>query len=360
MDTMDLPMDLPQPALLDFSNLDDIDVGMFELENFFQCPNAAVDCHVNVPPGTNEFEGEADLCEPELWTLQTKIITHPLYQRLVKANFERLKLGQAEEAKAGIDLQEERYWKSLEANVRFMPEAGAEVDEELDAFMLEYCSTVETQCGEMQSLLKKTSKDLDFYEQRLQSLMIKPVTTHTSTPSQSMSAVESSGCEVDQDQRKRNRDGGESVQAASDHASLLTPEIEDKETAKGFREEYDTIQEINRVHGQEILTLKRKFVTRKKPEKLPAEAVAIFRDWWSRNIVWPYPTDEERKELAKASGLQLPQVNNWYINMRKRHWLRQFPRHSLKHPQDSDEAHASLIKIYGTIDQALETMNLEM
>ena len=34
--------------------------------------------------------------------------------------------------------------------------------------------------------------------------------------------------------------------------------------------------------------------------------------------------DAQKKEMAEATGLSQTQINNWYINQRKRHWNRFF------------------------------------
>ncbi|KAI6681318.1 hypothetical protein NL676_035199 [Syzygium grande] len=35
---------------------------------------------------------------------------------------------------------------------------------------------------------------------------------------------------------------------------------------------------------------------------------------------WPYPTEEDKVKLVQETGLQLKQINNWFINQRKRNW----------------------------------------
>ena len=38
--------------------------------------------------------------------------------------------------------------------------------------------------------------------------------------------------------------------------------------------------------------------------------------------MWPYPSDETKSELIAKTNLDATQVNNWFINFRKRHWIK--------------------------------------
>ncbi|CAG0913629.1 unnamed protein product [Notodromas monacha] len=51
---------------------------------------------------------------------------------------------------------------------------------------------------------------------------------------------------------------------------------------------------------------------------LPRGAVITLKKWLFDHIVHPYPTEEEKKILASETNLTLLQVNNWFINARRR------------------------------------------
>ncbi|KAL0476566.1 PKNOX2 [Acrasis kona] len=53
---------------------------------------------------------------------------------------------------------------------------------------------------------------------------------------------------------------------------------------------------------------------------LPKHAVEILKQWLFDHFQRPYPTDEEKNELASTTKLNLTQVNNWFINARRRIW----------------------------------------
>ncbi|KAM1561865.1 hypothetical protein FF1_004799 [Malus domestica] len=67
-------------------------------------------------------------------------------------------------------------------------------------------------------------------------------------------------------------------------------------------------------------TLKQEFMKKKKNGKLPKEAWHQLLDWWCRHYKSPYPLEAQKLALAESTGLELKQINNWFINQRKRHW----------------------------------------
>uniref|UniRef100_A0A914HEC2 Homeobox protein unc-62 n=1 Tax=Globodera rostochiensis TaxID=31243 RepID=A0A914HEC2_GLORO len=57
---------------------------------------------------------------------------------------------------------------------------------------------------------------------------------------------------------------------------------------------------------------------KKVPKVFSKEAISKFRAWLFNNITHPYPTEEQKKQLANETGLTILQVNNWFINARRR------------------------------------------
>lgn len=51
---------------------------------------------------------------------------------------------------------------------------------------------------------------------------------------------------------------------------------------------------------------------------LPRKATAVLRSWLFQHLVHPYPTEDEKRQLATQTKLTLLQVNNWFINARRR------------------------------------------
>ncbi|CAF0919610.1 unnamed protein product [Adineta steineri] len=51
---------------------------------------------------------------------------------------------------------------------------------------------------------------------------------------------------------------------------------------------------------------------------LPKSATSIMRSWLFQHIVHPYPTEDEKRAISQKTNLSLLQVNNWFINARRR------------------------------------------
>ncbi|XP_033223664.1 homeobox protein Meis1-like isoform X1 [Belonocnema kinseyi] len=57
---------------------------------------------------------------------------------------------------------------------------------------------------------------------------------------------------------------------------------------------------------------------RQKRGVLPKQATNIMRAWLFQHLVHPYPTEDEKRQIAGETNLTLLQVNNWFINARRR------------------------------------------
>ncbi|GLI68187.1 hypothetical protein VaNZ11_012531, partial [Volvox africanus] len=96
---------------------------------------------------------------------------------------------------------------------------------------------------------------------------------------------------------------------------------------------------LKRKYSAEVQKLQEEFAKRKKVGKLPQTAVTILKQWWATNLAWPYPTDDIKKQLCSATGLNHTQISNWFINQRKRHWVKLF---NGKQPSCREEAETIL------------------
>ncbi|XP_064937299.1 homeobox protein knotted-1-like 6 [Musa acuminata AAA Group] len=65
-----------------------------------------------------------------------------------------------------------------------------------------------------------------------------------------------------------------------------------------------------------LSSLRQELSKKKKKGKLPMDARQQLLNWWELHYKWPYPS----VSLAESTGLDMKQIDNWFINQRKRHW----------------------------------------
>ena len=58
--------------------------------------------------------------------------------------------------------------------------------------------------------------------------------------------------------------------------------------------------------------------TRKTRATLPKKATSCLKNWLFDHEDLPYPNDDEKDELILQTGLTVSQINNWFINARRR------------------------------------------
>lgn len=50
----------------------------------------------------------------------------------------------------------------------------------------------------------------------------------------------------------------------------------------------------------------------------PNKVVRVLKGWLERNILDPYPSEDQKEEFCEKTGLEMNQINNWFINARRR------------------------------------------
>ena len=76
------------------------------------------------------------------------------------------------------------------------------------------------------------------------------------------------------------------------------------------------------VKGVPVAELTSGFLSKKKQMGkrgvLPKQATNVMKQWLFQHLIHPYPSEEEKKQLAEETNLSNLQVNNWFINARRR------------------------------------------
>ncbi|KAE8688328.1 Homeobox protein knotted-1-like 2 [Hibiscus syriacus] len=109
-------------------------------------------------------------------------------------------------------------------------------------------------------------------------------------------------------------EGGVSSDEDGSGAEVEVQERQSRSEDRGLKDR------LLRRFGSHISSLKLEFSKKKKKGKLPREARQMLLEWWNVHYKWPYPTEADKITLAESTGLDQKQINNWFINQRKRHW----------------------------------------
>ncbi|XP_049381792.1 homeobox protein knotted-1-like LET6 isoform X1 [Solanum stenotomum] len=224
-------------------------------------------------------------------SIKSKIMAHPHYPRLLSAYLSCQKIGAPPEVVARLE-----EICATSATMGRNSSSGGIIGEDpaLDQFMEAYCEMLTKYEQELSKPFKEAMVFLSRIECQFKALTLAPNSSHES--------VVALGEAMD-----RNGSSDEEVDVNN---SFIDPQAEDREL-KG---------QLLRKYSGYLGSLKQEFMKKRKKGKLPKEARQQLVDWWLRHIKWPYPSESQKLALAESTGLDQKQINNWFINQRKRHW----------------------------------------
>ncbi|CAL0311687.1 unnamed protein product [Lupinus luteus] len=78
--------------------------------------------------------------------------------------------------------------------------------------------------------------------------------------------------------------------------------------------------ELKQGFKSKIEDVREEILRKRRAGKLPGDTTSVLKNWWHQHAKWPYPTEDDKAKLVEETGLQLKQINNWFINQRKRNW----------------------------------------
>ncbi|GLT36596.1 hypothetical protein SLA2020_109640 [Shorea laevis] len=230
-----------------------------------------------------EIQREEDMTS----IIKARIASHPSYPRLLEAYIDCQKVGAPPEIASVLDeiLRENDVYK------RDAVPTCLGADPELDEFMETYCDILVKYKSDLSRPFDEATTFLNKIEMQLRNLCTGASARGTS---------------------------GEEGTGSSDE-DVSGGELELQE-AQMRSEDRDLKDRLLRRFGSHISNLKLEFSKKKKKGKLPREARQMLFDWWNLHYKWPYPTEADKMALAESTGLDQKQINNWFINQRKRHW----------------------------------------
>ncbi|KAK1363126.1 homeobox protein knotted-1-like 6 [Heracleum sosnowskyi] len=218
--------------------------------------------------------------------IRAKIASHPLYPKLLQAYMDCQKVGASSDiADLLEEIEREKVYSKRSASSTYIGD-----DPELDEFMVTYSELLVKYKSDLARPFNEATTFLNDIESQLSNLCNSSSRT----------------CVSDET-------------TASSEEDLGTREVVVLEYDL-IREDRELKDKLHRKYSGYISLLKNEFSNTKKKTKLPREARQVLLDWWSIHYKWPYPTEADKVALADSTGLDQKQINNWFINQRKRHW----------------------------------------
>ncbi|KAL9450178.1 hypothetical protein AB3S75_011998 [Citrus x aurantiifolia] len=231
----------------------------------------------------------------ETEAIKAKIISHPQYSSLLEAYVDCQKVGAPPEVVARLAAARQEFESRQRSSVNSRDSTNK--DPELDQFMEAYYDMLVKYREELTRPIQEAMDFIRRIETQLNMLSNGPVRIFNSTDDQKCEGVSSS--EEDQE-----NSGGET------ELPEIDPRAEDRELKNHLLRKYSGY----------LSSLKQELSKKKKKGKLPKEARQKLLNWWELHYKWPYPSETEKVALAESTGLDQKQINNWFINQRKRHW----------------------------------------
>ncbi|KAM6562244.1 hypothetical protein CsatB_022242 [Cannabis sativa] len=228
--------------------------------------------------------------------IKTKISSHPTYPKLLQAYIDCQKVGAPPEIASFLE-EIRRKNECYKRDSIISTCLGA--DPELDEFMETYCEMLVKYKSDLARPFDEATTFLNKIEIQLSNLCSSTAATNT---------------------RPLSDEGGASSEEELSGGEVEGGQQQQQQECQLRSEDRDLKDKLLRRYGSHIGTLKLEFSKKKKKGKLPREARQTLLDWWNLHYKWPYPTEADKNALAETTGLDQKQINNWFINQRKRHW----------------------------------------
>ncbi|KAJ4802078.1 Homeobox protein knotted-1-like 1 [Rhynchospora pubera] len=250
--------------------------------------------------------------------VKAQIASHPRYPSLLAAYIQCRKVGAPPETASML----EEIMRERCAGLNCISEIGA--DPELDEFMDSYCRVLRRYKEELSKPFDEAASFLSSIETQLSNLCSDNVVNGSTTSNSTAAATATATVTT----TTSSTGPSDEFVGSSDEDPWLgdVDEISDLHepgsgSSSGSRVVDNELKEmLLKKYSGYLSHLRKEFLKKRKKGKLPRDARSTLLDWWTTHYRWPYPTEEDKVRLASMTGLDPKQINNWFINQRKRHW----------------------------------------
>ncbi|XP_073151393.1 homeobox protein knotted-1-like LET12 isoform X1 [Henckelia pumila] len=242
------------------------------------------------------------------------ILGHPLYEQLLSAHVACLRIATPVDQLPRIDAQLAQS-QQVVAKYSVLGHGQRPLDDkELDHFMTHYVLLLSSFKEQLQQHVRVHAMEAVMacweLEQSLQSLT-------GVAPGEGTGATMS---DDDEDQVDNETNLFDESLDGSDSMGFgpLVPTESERSLMERVRLELK--HDLKQGYKEKIVDIREEILRKRRAGKLPGGTTSVLKAWWQSHSKWPYPTEEDKARLVQETGLQLKQINNWFINQRKRNW----------------------------------------
>ncbi|KAL9270111.1 Homeobox protein knotted-1-like 7-like protein [Drosera capensis] len=271
--------------------------------------------------GESSGGGLAAVKVEELGQLKAEIVAHPMFDQLLAAHVACLRVATPIDQQPVIDDQLSESGHVLRSYESLHQESGHvlsdQKSQELDGFLTQYllvlCSFKEllqnhVRVHAVQAVL--ACREIEHNIQNLTGATIGEGTGATMSDDEDVPI--SLDYSLDQ-----SAAGRIDINNMMGFGPLLPTE---SERSLMERVRHELKFELKQGFKSRIEDVREEILRKRRAGKLPGDTTSILKTWWQQHSKWPYPTEDDKAKLVEETGLQLKQINNWFINQRKRNW----------------------------------------
>ncbi|KZV43808.1 homeobox protein knotted-1-like 13 [Dorcoceras hygrometricum] len=256
--------------------------------------------------GGNNTNWEREKCKAD-------ILSHPLYEQLLSAHVACLRIATPVDQLPRIDAQLAQS-QQVVAKYSVLGHGQPLDDKDLDHFMTHYVLLLSSFKEQLQQHVRVHAMEAVMacweLEQSLQSLTgVAPGEGTGAT----MSDDDEDQADSETNLFDESLDGPDSLGFGP-----LVPTESERSLMERVRLELK--HELKQGYKEKIVDIREEILRKRRAGKLPGDTTSVLKNWWQSHSKWPYPTEEDKARLVQETGLQLKQINNWFINQRKRNW----------------------------------------
>ncbi|KAK9203633.1 hypothetical protein WN943_013889 [Citrus x changshan-huyou] len=263
--------------------------------------------------------------------IKAEIASHPLYEQLLAAHVSCLRVATPIDQLPLIDAQLAQshhvlrsYGSLQQANNNNNHSLSPHERQELDNFLAQYLIVLCTFKEQLQQHVRVHAVEAVMgcreIENTLQALT--EGRGGDEVGGERVSLGEGTGATMSDDEDDLHMDFSLDQSASDSHDLMGFGPLLPTETERSLMERVRQELKIELKQGfkSRIEDVREEILRKRRAGKLPGDTTSVLKNWWQQHSKWPYPTEDDKAKLVEETGLQLKQINNWFINQRKRNW----------------------------------------